>query len=457
MTKLKKLFSILIILFLAINGISAQDLGLRADPYEIIAGWTYEDVQREYGEGDKIIDTMSGKAYIAGFKYHQTWFNKPCELEFYFTDVNVSRFLLRFIHPNNAILEKEDEKRKENYRQSQLVTDKEKDSLLLERLKDDSRMFDSVAYLKELFYRWDLLEKDSLRSDSLIRSISEIIGKPLKEGRTSHTEKESRYQATWIQNGYSCSLKDYRQFTEVNFGVSPAPGAAIAEFYLDPGIKLIEKFVMNIKGEKLEISLLGLPRAGRNLFYDRLFILASTQTGGLYLDELPEERNGGTNPRLEVSDLTGDNIPDVWLKVDIDPDGFCTNNFIYTMELKEPLLIFDPLDDLFFELEGEFQDDYNALIIIDGAERSILPLQKDKEDYKTIFDQKGKLLKEVKVWPGCLERIEAQAYKSKKGSQIIGYLAIHGVSKSDIIGYMQATWDYSSGGWELRSLEIWQD
>lgn len=456
MTNLKSIFLILILVIVACKGTFAQDLGFKADPYNIIAGWTFEDVQREYGVAENIIDTMSGQAYISGFKYQQMWFDQPCELEFYFSDENVSRFLVRFSHPNFAILEKEDEKRKESVDPNQ-VFDEGIDSLVIQRLKDNIRMFDSVAYLKELYYRMDLLEKDSLRSDSVIRNISDILGQPLREGPTHHSERDSRYQASWIKNGYSCSLKDYRQYTEVNFGISPAPGAAIAEFNLDHKVKLIEKTLLTIKGEKLEVSLLGLPRSGRNLYYDRLFILNTTQSGRLYLDELPEERNGGINPRLEVTDLTGDNIPDVWLKVDIDPEGTCTNNFIYTMELKEPLLIFDPLDDLFFELEGEFQDDYNALIIIDGAERSNLPLQRDKEDYKGIFDQNGKILKKVHISPGCLEKIEAQPYKSKAGSQINGYLSIYGVSRSDIIGYLIASWDYDSGGWELRSLEIWQD
>jgi hypothetical protein len=127
------------------------------------------------------------------------------------------------------------------------------------------------------------------------------------------------------------------------------------------------------------------------------------------------------------------------------------------MEMMEPLMIFDPLDDLIFELEGEFQDDFNAMIMIDGAERSHLPLDKNKPEYQSVYGENGKLLKKVKIYPGCLERIEAKAYKSSKGSQITGYLPINGVSDADIIGYLLATWDYVSGGWELRSLEIWQE
>ncbi len=456
----KALFLLSLLLITNFAGAYAQDKILRMNPYEVMASWTFEDVIKEFGEGENIIDTMSGQAYISGFRYNESWLEKPCELEFYFADVNVSRFLLRFIHPNNALLEEENKKNDVITSGTGMLESKTvPDSIWVKRIKDNPGIFDSLktAWAKEFVYRKSMLEKDSLRGDSIIRDVAKIFGEPLREGPTPHTDKDSRYFATWIKNGYSCSVKDYRRFTEINFGISPAPGAVITEFNLDPGIKLIEKLNMNIRGKNLEVSLLGLPQAKGSIYFDRLFLLASTPSRGFYLNELPEERQSGFNPQLVIKDLTGDGIPDVWLKVLTGVNGACSNNFIYTLELMEPLLIFDPLDDLIFELEGEFQDDFNAMIIIDGAERSHLPLDKNKPEYKSIFNENGKLLKKVQIYPGCLERIEAKKYKSSKGTQITGHVPIHGVSDNDIIGYLLATWDYQSGGWELRSLEIWQD
>ena len=225
---------ILIIILILLSGKSvAQEENqdkLKIDPYRVLMEWTYEDVIEKFGEGVNIIDTMKGQAYIAGFRYQDEWFNRPCELSFYFTDVNISGFQLKFPHPNNAWLEAEDEKRKAESTTDQTKRLVTQDSILMNKIKDNVPVFDSVAYLKEFFYRKGLLEKDSLRADSIINDISSYLGQPLWEGPPSHIVKRSRYQATWIKGGFSCSLKDFRRHAEVNFGISPAPGAVINEF-----------------------------------------------------------------------------------------------------------------------------------------------------------------------------------------------------------------------------------
>jgi len=47
--------------------------------------------------------------------------------------------------------------------------------------------------------------------------------------------------------------------------------------------------------------------------------MAETSSGLLYLDELPEERMGGSYPALKVIDLTSDGI-------------LCLQDFIYPVE-----------------------------------------------------------------------------------------------------------------------------
>ncbi len=461
MKNLKEASSFIFLLFFVLTGIDlpAQEKTLRADAYKILSSWTYEDVISQYGDGIQIIDTMAGQAYIAGFRYDDEWFDRPCELEFYFTDVYVSRFLLRFIHPNNLILEEVDKKLQEVNRPGVLESNVIPDSVWLKRLKENPDLLDSLrnVFLKEFVFRKSMFEKDSLRSDSLIRTISDILGSPLREGPTPHTDKDSRYFATWIKNGFSCSLKDYRKFTEVYFGIPPAPGAAISEFSLDPGTKLIEKFYIKVKNESLEISLLGIsvPKSGG--YYSQINLLAATRNGSLYLEELPEERQGGYNPKIQTIDLTGDGITDIWLQAETGDNNGCTTNFIYTMELIEPLLIFDPLEDFDLELDGEFQDNYQAMVLIAGYPRTYIPLDKNNPDYQGLYDPNGKLIKPVKLSPGCMQRFEAMPYTSKKGQQFLGYLPIYGLSDAKPIGFVQAIWDYNTGGWELRSLEIYKD
>ncbi len=461
MKHLKEVSHFIFILFFMLTGIDshAQEKRLKADAYKILSSWTHEDVTRQYGEGVQIIDTMAGQAYIAGFRYDDEWFDRPCELEFYFSDIYVSQFVLRFIHPNNLLLEIEDDKKKEAAKTGNLETNIIADSVWIKRLKENPDVMDSLknVFLSEFVFRKSMFEQDSLRSDSLIRKISDILGNPIKEGVTPHTDKDSRYFATWIKGGFSCSLKDYRKFTEVYFGISPAPGAAIAEFNLDPGTRLIEKLNLKVKNKSLEISLLGLPAFKGSNYFMQLNLLLTTPHGGLYLEELPEERQGGSNPKIQHIDLTGDGIGDIWLQAESGDGRGCTTNFIYTMELIEPLLIFDPLEDFELQLDGEFQDDYQAMVLIDGYPRTYIQLDKNNPIYKELYDSSGKLLKQVYLTPGCMKQLEAMPYKSKKGHQFTGYLPIHGLSEANVIAYVQAIWDYNTGGWELRSLEVYKD
>lgn len=459
--KMKVKYCLALTLCLIFTGMHsyAQEKVLQADAYKILSSWTYEDVEQHYGQGENIIDSMYGQAYISGFRYNDTWFNRPCELEFYFSDVNVSQFLLRFIHPNNLMLEEEDKKKQEASKTGKLKSNIIPDSVWTLRIKENPEVLDSLekVYIKGFLYRMSLFEQDSLRGDSIIRDLAEILGPPLREGVTPHTDKDSRYFATWIKNGFSCSVKDYRRFTEVYFAISPAPGAAISEFNLDPETKLIEKVILFIRNKPLEISLIGLPAYRGSSEFTQINILAKTYNGGLYLDELPEERQGGKKPLLHVMDLTGDGIQDIWLQFEKSDGSGCTNNFIYTMELIEPLLIFDPIAELDVGLDGDFQDEYMATVLLDGYPRTSLPLDKNDPVYQGLFDENGKLLKPVKISVGSIKTLEAKPYKSKKGYQFIGYMPITGLSESNIIGYVQVIWDYNTGGWELRSLEIWQD
>lgn len=457
----KKIVYLVLLLLTSLSwlGSYAQEKELKVDVYKILSSWTYKDVEQNYGQGENIIDTMSGQAYISGFRYQDNWFDRPCVLEFYFSDINVSRFLLRFIHPNNLILEAEDKKKQEVGKSGILESNVIPDSVWTKRLKENPGILDSLGkvFLDGFLYRKSLFEKDSLRGDSIIRSFEEILGLPLKEGGTQHLDKDSRYFATWITGGFSCSVKDYRKFTEVNFAVSPAPGAAIAEFNLDPKTKLIEKINLKIRNKTIEVSVLGVPLLRGSNVFSQINLLAVAGPGGLYLDNLPEERQIGQNPKIHVLDLTGDGLMDVWLQSEIADGTGCTNNFIYTLELIEPLLIFDPIDELKMDLDGDFQDNYQAMVLLDGYPRTYLPLDKNTAEYEGIYDADGKLLKPVKLSVGALKRLEAKPYESKKGYMFFGYLPITGVSNSDILGYVQAIWDYNTGGWELRSMEIWQD
>jgi len=439
--------------------IAAQDKSLRDDARMMLTTWTYEDVIKAYGEGENIIGTISGKDYIAGFRYNQTWFNRPCQLEFYFTDVYVSKFLLKFIHPNYSMLEKIEKEKTAKGGSGKPETNIIPDSVWAKRLKENPNLMDSLkqATIADFVYRKSLLEQDSLRSDSLIRDLSLILGKPLKEGVTPHTDKSSRYFATWIRNGFSCSLVDYFKYAEVTFAVSPGPEAAITAFNLDPGIRILDRQKVKVKSEVIEVSLLGLPEKGLRNFFTDTHLLVTTASGAQSMADLPEEKQRMYLPEIELIDLTGDGIEDVWLKAALDEQGSCRLNMIYTLELIEPLLIFDPAEDLEFMVSGEFQDDYQAMILLEGYPRTYIPLQKDDPVYDGLYNEAGKLLKEVIIESGCVSQLDAAPYTSKKAYQFTGHFDIHGITADNKIGTVQAIWDFNAGSWDLRSVEIIKD
>jgi hypothetical protein len=449
----------IILSYFTINNGIAQDSTFKLDPYKVLSGWTYEDVMDKYGEGVNIIDTMSGQAYISGFRYSDEWLGRPCDLEFYFTDVNVSRILLRFIHPNKLKMTQEEEKKMNAIKEGLMTGKQFNDSLWNIRYREYPGRFDTIQldWRRELAYSKFMLEKDSLRSDSIIRDFTKILGSPLREGPTPHTEKDSRYFATWIKNGYSSSVKDYRKNTEVIFSISPAPTIVISEFLLEKETRLIEKALIKVRNETVEVSLLGIPMSRGSGVFDHFYILAEPGSGGRYLDEMPEELQGGSNPGFTILDLTGDGISDIWLHYETrDAPGF-THNFIYTMELVEPLMIFNPLESLEYDFEGELTDDYQAIAIIDGSPRTYIQINRDNPLFKDVYDENGKLLRPATLNAGMVESLESHPYGKGKAHQFRALIPVWGISTSNTVGYIQAIWDYSNGGWRLTSLEVWDD
>ena len=66
-------FIFLLSFILTSANLSAQEKTLKADVYKIISSWTYEDVIRQYGEGEQMIDlckTLKSKCGVGGSVEH---------------------------------------------------------------------------------------------------------------------------------------------------------------------------------------------------------------------------------------------------------------------------------------------------------------------------------------------------------------------------------------------------
>ena len=356
-------------------------------------------------------------------------------------------------------MEEVEEEKQESIKNGIMTGKQFNDSLWELRFSKYPGRFDTIQldWKRELAYSKWMLEKDSLRSDSIIRELAGILGPPLREGPTPHTEKDSRYFATWIKNGYSCSLKDFRKYSEVNFTISPAPVNVITEFNLPGEVRMIEKAIIEVRDEIVEVSLMGVPMMQGSGVFKHFYLLALTASGSRYLDEMPEELQGGSNPGFSILDLTGDGIKDIWLHYETLDGSGCTNNLIYTMELLEPLMIFEPMESLEYDLDGEFQDDFRALVAIDKSARTYIKLNQEDPAYENIYDNNGRLLQHVSLKAGQTETLESHPYGEGKAHQFRALLPVWGVSKENKLAYVQAVWDYNSGGWDLTSLEIWED
>ncbi len=408
-----------LILFALVQPLIAQEEGcFPLDPYTILKTWTYEDVSKELGPGEQIIDTVRKQAYLAGYRYTREWFGRQGSLEFYFSPNGISRIQFSI-----------------NYPVRELATD------LQEQIKRDTLIRNA--------YNTEVLIQDSIRRDSVIQAISLVLGQPFSSGPTPAADKASKFAASWFTGGYVCSLRDLGTTTVVVFALAGTPDWAVREFDLPEQGMLISKEKIKQKRLAWTASLVAVPAPENKTSYERIFLLLEFESGQRFAEGLPALSHEALLPKIYFDDLTGDAVYEAWITVPLNLENRTERHYFYSLQFKDPQIIFNT--DYSLPSEIVFQKGYNLDIVFpDGTIlQQTLPKQ---GKIASFYLSDGNLKTPVTLHPdGFSSLLESE--RLRNGSLNLAGLIALPMAGKESAGFVSITYQYNNGEWEPISSE----
>jgi hypothetical protein len=406
------------------------------NPYEILKSWNYERLIKEMGAGDEVISSMRNQEYISGMSYSTILFGVAGKLTFNFSKDSISRIDFRKEHSLRLISE------------------------------DLSNQFTRDTTLRK-DYNNQIRALDSLRRDSVVKSITDILGLPLVNGPTASAEKNAKHSAIWINHGYSCLYKDYQNYSEIVLSLSTIPLWVVGEFGLFSRTEILKKCVVNTKKMAWTASLLGMPSNVARMMYSDVYLLLEYSTGQKYLESIPKGLTSYfyTNTALKIAtgqsfqlqipnqsisylpDLTfedcdGDAIPEAWITTSSEPNQQLTRHFLYSLKYREPNLIYN-----YDELAPE------SIKIIDESKVIISWQHGPTEE---IEPASGSLnsIQNIQLNPRGFKYFKSTKLNSDGSANFIGGIELPFSPEGSSFGILEITYKHISGGWEPEQIKI---
>lgn len=444
----------------ALTGASLHAQVFPNDPLSILKDWDYYQLTDRLGDGDPIIDTMAGQAYIAGMRYQETWLNRRAEVSYYFTDTDISALTLTFWSPYTS------------ERTRGIVpptSDPEiRDSLLQVFRYQDSLRMDSISrltrqdtmYLAELKARTirmnaekqRLYDLDSIRCDSLIHDLSAVMGTPYEQDSTLHTETRARWYALWFNHGLAASLKDYTDYTTISFSVSGlSPHRARAWGLLEDN-ELYMKSKARIDKDPVDFSLYGVPVPDSTKQYHQLSLLIEPKAGAVFSEKLIDGVPF-TKPEAKLIQTGGGASRLAWISAQKASTDSCQIHQIILFEGLEPIILFDSETDLYHISEGKLLPGYQAELTLSDDTRMVFGVGQS-ELIRSYYQADGSLTgKEDMLIPGCLRSMSPK--EAPPGRVLFdSSFDIVLYETNQVIARAKVTWKLSGGFWIVDDYEV---
>ena len=438
--KSKNLISIAtLIIFMGVLSARGQDVkNFPFDPLVILKAWNYTKLNKVMGKGEEVISKLNNQDYISGLRYKYDLLGKQGVLEFSFTQDSISRFLFRFDHAKRVINVDHSDR----------------------RTRDPAASHDFDLAVQKL----DSLQRlDSISRDTLIRGISEVMDRPVSNGPTPVTEKLARHSAIWINHGYSCQYKDYVDYSEIIFTLPTVPLWAVSEFSIPKGTQIIQKVNVNTRKMSCTVSLMGFTSNASRIAYSDYFLLVEFSGGQRYLANYPKnatdyllsqyfvefaggqrclmsipENSIGYLPTMLIEDCDGDAIPEIWIQGPCDKGMSHYRHIIYSIQMKEPVPIFDTND--FIPQSISIAGNSKATILWPDGNPIILDLPKPVQ-------MADKL---IILHPNGLKYLKSTKLNSDGSTNFIGGLEIKLSPESPTLGIIEITFKHTRGAWEVE-------
>ncbi|MBT7462654.1 MAG: hypothetical protein HN686_01615, partial [Bacteroidetes bacterium] len=131
----------------------------------------------------------------------------------------------------------------------------------------------------------------------------------------------------------------------------------------------------------------------------------------------------------------------------------CRLDQIYTLELIEPIILFDFLEETVYSIGGAFVNGFQAEIALSDGSSRMFPLPDKEKLTPTYYDVNGFLNKEEIIIPGCLK--ELRIIEQNDGHKAIeGIISLRGENYKNTLGYLKLVWELQEGIWEITDTQI---
>jgi hypothetical protein len=209
-----------------------------------------------------------------------------------------------------------------------------------------------------------------------------------------------------------------------------------------------EKVDVTGDGKADLVTIKGTPYEEGTLFLKDITLKVKTSEGKSFKIELAE----GYDPTINVNDLNHDGVKDLFISMQTGGSGNLSNYYLYTFKdsKKEDLSVPDSL-----AISSQYEDGYKASIKIDETGKTyIFNLSDRKKNYDKLgLYNEGKLNEpmELMVFPfSTLKSVKLEGAKlGLKGIQ-----RFSGASNADTIGFVESSWIFENGSWNLLDTSV---
>jgi hypothetical protein len=196
------------------------------------------------------------------------------------------------------------------------------------------------------------------------------------------------------------------------------------------------------------IHLKGVPYEDDEDYLKEIYIDVSTSDDKKY--NIPLE--SGSKASLKLVDLNQDGVKDLFANVLTGGSGGITVNYLYTLKdnISKELSVPEPL-----EMDTSFENGYKAKMTIRQTGKSYLFDLKDRKKYykKLGLFYKGKLNEPTELTVNSFHSLKP--VKLNSGQFILkGVQRITGIANADTIAFVESTWNYNNGKWDLNSTSV---
>ncbi|MBM7854023.1 hypothetical protein JOC37_000395 [Desulfohalotomaculum tongense] len=159
---------------------------------------------------------------------------------------------------------------------------------------------------------------------------------------------------------------------------------------------------------------------------------------------------------LFIGDFDGDKVKDVMVSAPTGGSGGVVEHMIAAFKDNKPHIIFTDKENTGVDIAGKYIDGYKVEIEFKNLNKKIaLDVSANKKSYKEegIYNDNGKLLKELKPWINPFSKLEAIEYDGDGTFELRGYQKIAGSCNADTISYVESILKFENNKWNTKEIQ----